>query len=137
MTVTELFDEFDALEDWEERCEFLIDLGFDLPEMPPETKTEENRVHGCQSNVWLIAEANESIPPEITYIADSDAMIVKGLIAILLAVYSGRTSQEVLDADIKTIFSRLGLDRHLSPSRRNGLNGMVERIRSIARNVAS
>lgn len=136
MTVTELFDEFDALEDWEERCEFLIDMGFDLPEMLQESKTEENRVHGCQSNVWLIAEIGDSNPTRITYSADSDAMIVKGLIAVLLAVYSGKTPQEVLDADIKTIFSRLGLDRHLSPARRNGLNGMVERIRSIARNTA-
>ena len=86
MTISELFEEFDALEDWEERCEFLIDMGFDLPEMQDAAKTEENRVHGCQSNVWLIADVTEGSPPSINYVADSDAMIVRGLIFVLLTV---------------------------------------------------
>lgn len=132
MTITELLDEFAALEDWDERCDFLIDLGFELPEFPPEEKTEANRVHGCQSNVWMTAEIKPTDPPILEFRADSDAMIVRGLIAVLLAMYSGKTAQEILDLDARAIFAELGLNRHLSPTRRNGLDGMVRRIRSFA-----
>jgi len=138
MTVDELIEEFDSLADWEERCDYLIDLGFDLPKMPAADKTESNRVHGCQSNVWLTAHVNrQTDPPVIDFLADSDAMIVRGLIAVLLTVYSGRTPDEILATDIKQVFSRLGLDRQLSPARRNGLYGMVKRIETIAREAAS
>lgn len=138
MTIEELFDEFDALADWEERCDYLIDLGFDLPKMPDTEKTEQNRVHGCQSNVWMVARVNrQSDPPIIEFLADSDAMIVRGLIAVLLTVYSGRTADEILETDIEQVFSRLGLNRQLSPARRNGLYGMVKRIETIARETAS
>ena len=135
MTVDELLDEFRFLGDWEEQCEYLIDLGFDLPEFPEEARTEENRVHGCQSNVWLIAEVKRddpSQPPVIEILADSDAMIVKGLIAVLLTVYSGRTPREILETDIEVIFNELGLTRHLSSTRRNGLFGLVKRVRQVA-----
>jgi len=138
MTIEELIDEFDALEDWEERCDYLIDLGFDLPKMPDTDKIEQNRVHGCQSNVWMVARVNrQSDPPVIDFLADSDAMIVRGLIAVLLTVYSGRTPDEILATDIKQVFSRIGLDRQLSPARRNGLFGMVMRIQTIAREADS
>ncbi len=94
MTIDELISSFHEMEDWEERCDYLIDLGFNLPDFPEEEKTEHNKVHGCQSNVWMIAKqpAGESGPIEI--LADSDAMIVKGLIAVLLTVYSEKTPEE-------------------------------------------
>ncbi len=140
MTVEELVEEFDALADWEERCDFLIDMGFELPEFPGEAKTEQNRVHGCQSNVWLIADIKSdgtADEPLIDILADSDAMIVKGLIAVLLTIYSGKTPQAILETDVEAVFARLGLDRHLSSARRNGLFGMVKKIRSIAQQAAS
>ena len=132
MTIDELLETFDSLEDWDERCDYLIDLGFDLPEFPQQGKTEENRVRGCQSNVWLVAEVRENGRPTIQISADSDSMIVRGLIAVLLTIFSGRTPEEILETDVRTIFERLGLDRHLSSTRRNGLYGMVNRIRTLA-----
>ena len=135
MTLDELLDEFLELEDWEEQCDYLIDLGFELPEFPDEFRTEENRVHGCQSNVWLVAEVKQDGPsqgPTVEIQADSDAMIVKGLIAVLLTIYNGRSPREILETDVAAIFARLGLNRHLSTSRRNGLFGMVKRVREIA-----
>jgi len=132
VTLDEIYTEFEELEDWEERCDYLIDLGFELPELPSEHKTEDNRVHGCQSNVWLIARLNDQQPSGLEILADSDAMIVKGLIAIILAVYSGKPPQEILQTDVEEIFEKLGLTRHLSSARRNGLHGMVLRIRKLA-----
>lgn len=132
MTIDELIETFESLGDWEAQCDYLIDLGLDLPDFPPEQKTEQNKVHGCQSNVWLIADVKRNGQPTVEIQAESDSMIVSGLIAVLLAAYSGRTPQEILATDIKGIFSRLGLDRHLSPQRRNGLFGMVQRIRDLA-----
>lgn len=135
LTVPELIEEFDDLGDWEARCDYLIDLGFELPDFPPEAKSEPNRVHGCQSNVWLIADVKPGEPPTVEILADSDAMIVRGLIAVLLTIYSGRTPQEILATDVHDIFSRLGLDRHLSTARKNGLMGMVKRIQAIAQHA--
>lgn len=136
MTIDEILEEFDGLESWEDRCEYLIDLGFDLPDFPDDERTEENRVHGCQSNVWMVLHRREDDPGRIDIVADSDAMIVRGLIAVLLAMYSGKTPQEILCTDARELFSRLGLDRHLSPARRNGLGGMVRRIREYAEAAA-
>ena len=136
MTIEDLLDDFEELEDWEERCDFLIDLGFELPEMREDAKNEDNRVHGCQSNVWLTAKLKSGDRPVIDIVADSDAMIVRGLIAVLLAIYNGRTPQQILETDVNTIFARIGLDRHLSSTRRNGLFGMVKKIRSIAEQAA-
>jgi len=132
MNIHELIEEFDDLGDWADQCEVLIDMGRELPDMSGELKTEENRVHGCQSNVWMVAKLSDDDPPKIELTADSDAMIVRGLLTVILMVYSGRTPQEILDTDIRGIFSRLGLDRHLSTARKNGLLGMVNRVRSIA-----
>jgi cysteine desulfuration protein SufE len=131
-TIPELIETFDALGDWESQCDYLIDIGCEIPDFPASQKIEANRVHGCQSNVWLFAEVKLSNPPVIEILADSDSMIVKGLIAVLLMAYSGRTAAEILETDIKEIFSRLGLNRHLSSARRNGLVGMVKRIHAIA-----
>lgn len=135
LTIDELLETFESLGDWEARCDYLIDLGFELPDFPEEARTEPNRVHGCQSNVWLTAEVRHddpSKPPLIDLYADSDSMLVKGLIAVLLTVYSGRTPREILNTDIESIFARMGLNRQLSSARRNGLFGMVKRIRAIA-----
>lgn len=134
MTLNELIEEFEFLGDWEDRCDFLIDLGFDLPKLPADAKIEANRVHGCQSNVWLVADLNEEAsPPVIEFIANSDAMIVNGLIAVLMMIYNGKSPDEILNTDVEKIFHQLELDRHLSSQRRNGLFGMVTRLREIAR----
>ena len=137
MTIEELLEEFEELLDWEEQCDFLIDLGFELPEFPTDYKSEANIVHGCQSLVWLVAEpVDEHGVTTIKIQADSDAMIVKGLIAVLLATYSGKTPQQILETDIEGQFERMGLNQHLSSTRRNGLHGMVQRIRKFAAQYA-
>lgn len=130
----QLVDAFEMFDGWEERYPFLIDLGRKLPPLDASEKVEENRVHGCQSNVWLVAQskATENGEARIEFVADSDSSIVKGLIAILRRIYSGRTSREILSFDIESFLARLGLDSHLSMSRRNGLNGMVSRIKNLA-----
>ena len=135
MTLDDLYSEFAQMEDWEERCDSLIDLGFQLPEMAPEEKSEANRVHGCQSNVWLSATPERLVagkPPRIRFVANSDAMIVSGLIAVISLMYNGKTAREILDIDPRIAFQKLDLDKHLSSARRNGLSGMVQRIRQIA-----
>ena len=132
MSIEELFEEFEELSDWDDQCDYLIDLGYELPELPEEAKTEENRVHGCQSNVWMISKVHNGDVPKIEIAANSDAIIVNGLIAVLTIMYSGRTAEEILGIDAKEVFGRLGLERQLSSQRRNGLFGMVERIRKIA-----
>ena len=131
MTIEELIEEFDDLGDWADQCELLIDIGRDLPDMPDELKTEETKVHGCQSNVWMVADVKPDAPA-IELTADSDAMIVRGLLTVILMVYSNRSPKEIVETDIRAIFSRLGLDRHLSTARKNGLAGMVKRVRGIA-----
>lgn len=134
LTLDDLIQEFDDLGDWEARCEYLIDLGKELPKLPDAEKIEPNRVHGCQSNVWLVARTHPDADgkPVVDFIANSDAMIVSGLIAILEILYNGKRADEILAIDIMAVFKRLELDRHLSPQRRNGLFGMVKRVREIA-----
>ena len=133
-TIDDLIQEFDDLGDWEARCEYLIDLGKELPKLPAADRTEANRVHGCQSNVWLVADVRRDAGnrPIVEFIANSDAMIVSGLIAVLTLLYNRRTADEILSTDTAAVFKRLELDRHLSSQRRNGLFGMVRRIREIA-----
>ena len=129
----ELVDSFTLFDEWEDRYRFLIDLGKELPPFPDAQRTEENRVHGCQSNVWLIAEPHQDNGHKrIEFVADSDAHIVRGLIAILRRIYSGQSAQDILSFDIDDFFKRLGLDQHLSMGRRNGLAGMVARIKTLA-----
>lgn len=132
-SLDDLVDDFDLFEDWEERYRYIVDLGKKLPEMPEETKTDENKVRGCMSQVWMTCQADTAqSPPTLTFLADSDAFIVKGLIAVLLELYSGRTPPEILALDATEALTRLGLENHLSPNRRNGFVSMVERIRSNA-----
>ncbi|HEY0075874.1 MAG TPA: SufE family protein [Abditibacteriaceae bacterium] len=129
----DLVDTFEMFDSWEDRYGVLIDFGKKLPPLEEGDKTEENRVHGCQSQVWMVAKPREENgQPVIDFIADSDALIVKGLIAILRKVYSGQSPQNILSFDIAGLLQRLGLDQHLTTGRRNGLDGMVQRIKALA-----
>lgn len=120
---------FDLLDDWEDRYRYLIDLGRDLPPFPESERRDERLVPGCMSRVWMVSAAEPGPPPRLTFLADSDAHLVKGLIAVLLAAYSGKTVEEIGALDIEALFARLGLVEHLSTNRRNGFFSMVERIR--------
>jgi cysteine desulfuration protein SufE len=131
MSIEQLTSNFELLGDWEERYAYLIDLGKKLPGLPEADKVEENRVHGCQAMVWLRLWRDETNPAHIRIRADSDAFIVRGLIAVLMILFDGKTPSEIAAADINTIFSKLGLDQHLSPTRKNGLFAMVQRIRAL------
>lgn len=137
-TLDELLKEFQDLEDWEERYDYLIDLGKQLPELPADLKTTENIVKGCMSTVWLATSlVTEQGQTRISIQADSDALIVKGLIVALLAVFNLRTPEEILQLDENQSFGQLGLNQHLSPQRRNGLFAMVKRVKQLALEVAS
>ncbi len=129
----DLVDTFEMFDSWEDRYGVLIDFGKKLPPLDESDKIEENRVHGCQSQVWMIARPHEENgQTTIDFIAESDALIVKGLIAILRKVYSGQTPQNILAFDIAGLLQRLGLDQHLTSGRRNGLDGMVRKIKTLA-----
>ena len=135
ITIDELLETFEDLQEWEERYGFLIELGAELPEMDESLKNDTTKVDGCMSQVWMVADVNEGesgrAAMEIT--ADSDSIIVKGLIAVLLALFNGRTPTEVCDADPEDIFTKLGLKQHLSGQRRNGLYAMVQRVKTLAK----
>lgn len=126
--IDDLIEEFEFLGDWEERYRYLIDLGQAMPPLPETDKTDERRVKGCTSRVWLVID-----PPEagrFRFRADSDAHIVKGLAALLVRLYSGRSRSDIAAIDPRDILTRIGLAEHLSPQRSNGLNAMIARIRS-------
>jgi len=129
-TIVEILDTFEFLEDWEERYKYIIDLGKQLTPLAPEEMTDTYKVRGCQSQVWLVPEVDAE--GKIHLRGDSDAFIVKGLVAVMLAIYSGKTASEILAIDAKELLGKLGLEAHLSPMRANGLFSMVERIRAIA-----
>ena len=132
IAIDRIMQNFDVLADWEDRYRYLIELGRKLPPLEDGYKNEANRVQGCVSNVWLITEVRDGDPPVIEFRADSDAQIVKGLVAILLALYSGKTAREILTADIRGIFIKLDLAKHLSLNRANGFAAMVKRVRELA-----
>lgn len=118
------------LDDWEDRYRYLIELGQALPKLTDAEKSPENKVHGCVSQVWLAAETRrEGSQTILLYRGESDAMIVQGLVAILLALYSGRPAGEIAETDAIAIFDELGLREHLTAQRSNGLVAMVNRIR--------
>ena len=133
LTVDRIIKNFEILGNWEERYRYVIDLGRKLPELDEKYKTEDNRVKGCVSNVWLITRVNDEDQKMLEFDADSDAHIVRGLVAILLAAYSGKSADEILAIDIRDIFQQLDLENHLSPSRSNGFFSMVERIQTLAK----
>ena len=132
-TTEELLENFELLGDWEERYRYLIDLGRQLPALDPADRNEANRVEGCMSNVWLKGGFDDGSPPRLHLEADSDAIITKGIVALLREIYEGRTRSEVQDLDVRELFERIGLVEHLSPTRQNGLYSMNERIKALAR----
>lgn len=135
MNIDELIDNFQWLEEWEERYRYIIDLGRKLPPMPEDDKNDVNKVEGCMSQVWMTGALSEDQPPVLNILADSDAFIVKGLIAVLMIVYNGKTPDEILKIDIKDIFGKLEMEGHISPNRRNGFYAMVGRIQTYAKSA--
>jgi cysteine desulfurase/selenocysteine lyase len=133
----ELADLFSFFDDWGERYEQIIELGHKIPPMPDALKMEANRVHGCQSTVFISARKRPGTEDVLEFVADSDADLVRGLIAILEKVYSGQHAAEILSFDVEGFFARLGLDQHLTLGRRNGLAAMVQRIRKLAKELAA
>jgi cysteine desulfuration protein SufE len=131
--IEELIENFSFLDDWEDRYRYLIELGRALPPLDDSERTAQTKVRGCASQVWLISQAEGTGPGAIlTFRGDSDAHIVRGLIAVLFALYSGRKASEILGIDEKGVFARLGLNDHLTPQRSNGLASMVARIKADA-----
>ncbi len=130
-TVEELFETFEDLEEWDERYDFIIDLGRELPPLPADLQSKDNIVKGCMSTVWMITDVEgEGDSEKMNIQADSDSIIVKGLIVLLLAFYNDKSPQEVAGADVESYLGKLGLNQHLSPQRRNGLFSMVKRLRT-------
>jgi cysteine desulfuration protein SufE len=133
-TIDEIRDNFELLEEWDDRYRYVIELGRTLAPMPEQEHSAENKVQGCASQVWLSRQLDRSAgEPRLVYLGDSDAHIVRGLIAILLTLYSGQTPQQILATDAIAVFDEFGFREHLTPQRSNGLRAMVERIRSDAR----
>jgi cysteine desulfuration protein SufE len=135
--IDEIIDNFAFLDEWDDRYRYVIELGRSLPPLPDAARTDAHKVQGCASQVWLATETrpNGSGGPILSFVGDSDAHIVRGLIAILLALYSGRPAQEILSTDALAVFDALGLREHLTPQRSNGLRSMVERIRADAQSA--
>ena len=133
LSIDEIIENFSFIDDWEERYRYVIELGRDLEDLPQEAMTSENKVEGCVSQVWLTTEVNGDAPnPTLTFKGDSDAHIVKGLVAIALATFSGKTAKDILETDADAIFDQIGLRDHLTPQRSNGLSAMIGRIKSDA-----
>jgi len=138
MTIESIRSDFALLDDWEDRYRYLIELGRDVPPFPETLRTDANKVRGCVSQVWLASAARRNGAegaPLMEFQGDSDAHIVRGLIAVLLALVQDKTAEEILRADAKAVFAELGLKEHLTPQRSNGFFSMVERIRRDARAV--
>ena len=129
-SVDEILEEFSEMEDWEERYEYLIELGRELPRLEAGLMCEANLVHGCKSTVLLVIETVDRGTLEVR--ADSDSLIVKGLIVVLLSAYDQKSSQDMLEVDAESLFEKLGLSQHLSANRRNGLFSKVQRVRALA-----
>jgi cysteine desulfuration protein SufE len=135
MTIDEIIENFSLLEEWDDRYRYVIELGKTLAPLSERDRGEANKVQGCASQVWLatVVRPNGADGPVLNFTGDSDAHIVRGLIAILFALFSGRYAREILATDANAIFEQLGLREHLTPQRSNGFRSMVERIRSDAR----
>ena len=133
--IDEIIDNFSLLDDWDDRYRYLIELGRELPPLAAEAHNDANKVRGCASQVWLDTRVrpNGAVGPVLSFVGDSDAHIVRGLIAILFAMYSGRSAKHILASDAVALFEKMGLREHLTPQRSNGFRSMVERIHSDAR----
>jgi cysteine desulfuration protein SufE len=143
MTIDEIIENFSLLEEWDDRYRYLIELGRALAPLDERDRTDANKVQGCASQVWLSTklQPSSSLPspanggggPVLKFSGDSDAHIVRGLIAVLFAIYSGRHARDILSTDAIDVFNRIGLREHLTPQRSNGFRSMVDRIRGDAR----
>jgi len=134
MAINEILDNFALLDEWDDRYRYIIELGRGLSPLPEQARNDRNKVQGCASQVWLetTIRPNGAGGPALTFVGDSDAHIVRGLIAILFALYSGKTAKDILSLDPFSTFDKLGLREHLTPQRSNGLRSMVNRIRAEA-----
>jgi cysteine desulfuration protein SufE len=133
----EIMETFEAFDDWENRFEYLLDLGKTLPDMPASERTDDVRVHGCQAQVWLRLGVTDGTEPRVWIVAASDAHIVQGLIAIVISIFGGKKPDEVIATDAEAVFRSLDLDSHLSGTRRNGLAAMIARVRALAEAAAA
>lgn len=131
--IEEIIEDFSFVDQWEERLRYVVELGRELPPMPEEDKIDKNRMYGCQSRVWITSALEQTEPPTLVFNGASDAQIVQGLITIVFSIVNGKTPQYIVDYDIKGLFKELGLSNHLTPSRANGLNQLVETVKATAR----
>ena len=130
--IDQILEDFSYLEEWEDRYRYVIELGKALPDLDDADKTSDNKVRGCASQVWLVTDAGDGPDPVLTFRGDSDAHIVRGLVAIVLAIYSGKRASEITRLDALDIFRSIGMIEHLSAQRANGLRSMVKRIQGEA-----
>jgi cysteine desulfuration protein SufE len=140
MSIDDIRADFALLDDWEDRYRYLIELGRELAPLPEALRTQANKVRGCASQVWLASSTRSGAagaPPVLELRGDSDAHIVRGLIAVLFALFDGKTPAEILGTDARAVFAELGLKEHLTPQRSNGFFSMVERIRGDAQALAA
>ena len=134
MNLNEIVDNFELLDEWDDRYRYLIELGRELEPLDEVAHNDTNKVRGCASQVWVETTVHRDEPePRLTLKGDSDAHIVRGLVYIVLATFSGRRAEDIVNIDAQEIFARLGLTAHLTPQRSNGVRSMVERIKSDAR----
>ncbi|MBY0532679.1 MAG: SufE family protein [Xanthobacteraceae bacterium] len=137
--IEKIIDDFELLDSWDDRYRYVIELGRKLPELPADDHVDANKVQGCASQVWMISERLPSSTrgdgPILRFEGDSDAHIVKGLIAILFALYSGESAKQIVETDANAVFNKLGLGEHLTPQRSNGFRSMVERMKHDARSA--
>ena len=135
--IQELIDDFEFMDDWEERYMHVIDLGKDLKALTPDEHNDDTRVKGCVSQVWLVKDQDPEASDRLFYRGDSDAHIVKGLVAIMIHIFSGQSAETILEINIEDIMKRLGLSEHLSLQRSNGLKAMIGRIQQDAKALLS
>ena len=132
MNIDEIIEDFEFLDDWDDRYKYLIELGSMLVPLDEAQMTAENKVQGCVSQVWLVTEAGDGNDPVITFKGASDAHIVSGLVAIALAIFSGKRASKIVETDENAIFARINLSEHITPQRSNGLKSLVQRIKKEA-----
>lgn len=129
MDIAEIIENFQFLDDWDDRYKYLIELGSALPEFPIEKQTAANKVQGCVSQVWVTCDKSDTVDPILIFNGGSDAHIVSGLVAITFAIFSNKKASEVLETNERQIFDSIDLSEHITPQRSNGLNSLVERIK--------
>jgi cysteine desulfuration protein SufE len=133
MTIDRIYEDFALLDEWEDRYRYIIELGKTLSPLPESERTPENKVRGCASQVWLSTRIERAPDgPRLRFLGDSDAHIVRGLVAIALALFDGKSARDILKTDAQVVFDKLGLREHLTAQRSNGLRSLVERIKADA-----